>query len=131
MPFASCCRRGFGSVSATFKELTRAAAKSTAARLRRAGMLPTRVNWSRRAIACERCPLRVIRKNVSYCGTPFLQMPYRDPATQGCGCPTHDKAKSPTEHCPLTASHLPASTTLTSCDCKWCKIDEPRTEIIQ
>jgi len=115
-----CCGGMFNSgLSPAFAALSRAAAKSAAAKLRNLRILPVRVDWTRRAETCERCPLRVIRRGVSYCGTPFLDLPDRDPATDGCGCPTHDKAKSPAEHCPLTITHRPATET-PRCDCKWC-----------
>src|SRR5258708_38824896 len=103
----------------TFKVLSRAAAKSAASKLRRAGLLPVRVDWSQRAETCERCPLRVVRKGVSFCGRPFFEQVDRDNATDGCGCPTHEKAKDPGEHCPLNTRHQPAVSG-SNCDCKWC-----------
>jgi hypothetical protein len=99
---------------------TRAAAKSATSRLRDFGIFPARVDWTARAVQCERCPLRVVRCGVSYCGKPFLAMPLRDPATDGCGCPTIAKAKDPSEHCPLDARHQPAATSHHGCNCKWC-----------
>ena len=104
----------------SFRALGRAAAKSTAAHLRRAGLLPVRVDWPRRAEICERCPLRIVRKGISYCGNPFLEQIDRDPSTEGCGCPTRDKARSPAEHCPLTQHNRPAQTLAGRCNCKWC-----------
>jgi hypothetical protein len=115
--FGTCC----GGTSETFKRLSRAAAKSAAAKLRRAGMIATRVDWAARAAACERCPLRVVRRGVSHCGKPLLEQLHRE-ASEGCGCPTHAKAKDPGEHCPLTVRHEPAQTLAGSCDCKWCAL---------
>ena len=101
--------------------LTRAAAKSAASRLRSLGLLKTQSDWTARAMVCERCPLRVVRGGVSYCGTPFLDEPLRDAATDGCGCPTKAKARDPNEHCPLDARHRPAVTSPAGgCTCKWC-----------
>lgn len=70
---------------------------------------------------CERCPMRVIEKNITYCGKPFLQLVVRDDAIHGCGCPVHAKAKDPTEHCPITLRHAPATRTDSHCDCRWCQ----------
>ena len=116
MGVLACC----GSIGSSFRALSRAAAKSAAAKLRLAGMLPVRVDWARRAEICERCPLRVVRKGISYCGNPFLQQLDRDPSIEGCGCPTRDKAKSPSEHCPLTRQNRAARQAPEPCDCKWC-----------
>jgi hypothetical protein len=78
--------------------------------------------WAERAAACETCPLRVIRCGVSYCGQPFLEKVDRDPAIDGCGCPCHAKAKSPTEHCPLNRFNRAVETTAAGgCTCKWCE----------
>jgi hypothetical protein len=109
-----------GSRPGAFAALSRAAAKSAAAKLRGLRVLPVRIDWPARAAACERCPMRVVANNVSYCGTPFLRKPDRDPFVDGCGCPTIAKAKDPKEHCPLTASHRPATAAPERCDCKWC-----------
>jgi hypothetical protein len=102
----------------------KAAAKSAAARLRRLGALPTHPDWPRRAEVCERCPLRGIRDQISYCGTPFLGKIVREPAMDGCGCPTIEKAKSQLEHCPLTPLNRPSimgkGKGQERCDCKWC-----------
>jgi hypothetical protein len=84
------------------------------------GILPTPDSWAQRAEICERCPLRVVRKGVSYCGKPLLEQIQRD-ATDGCGCPTHDKAKDPHEHCPLTIRHQATRQVGAPCDCKWCQ----------
>jgi hypothetical protein len=101
--------------------LSRAAAKSAASRLRRLGLLPQAANWAARAALCERCPLRVIRGGRSYCGEPFLSRIAREP-TDGCGCPTHAKAKDAAEHCPLDAGHRPAASDGDRCSCKWCAL---------
>ena len=111
----SCCGAN------RFASFSRAAAKSAAGRLRRLGILPEAVDWARRATVCETCHLRTIRNGVSYCGRPFLQQVARDPAEQGCGCPTRAKAKSPQEHCPLDRSHRPAVQSNGRCTCKWCE----------
>ena len=110
-----------------FATLSRAAAKAAAARLRSLGVLPTRVDWTARAAACERCPLRVVECGRSYCGKPFLRQVDRDPAVDGCGCPTHAKAKDPAEHCPLNSRNQKASADEGVCDCKWCTISAPRS----
>ena len=112
---SSCCRGAFAALS-------RAAAKSGASRLRRLGLLPTRVDWVARATVCERCPMRVVSCGVSYCGTPFLRMPLRDPVTDGCGCPTREKARDAAEHCPIDGSHNEAATVDGTCTCKWCSV---------
>ena len=80
----------------------------------------TSADWAARATVCERCPLRVVRGDVSYCGTPFLRLVVRDPVLDGCGCPTRDKARSPAEHCPITARHAAAGRADGRCSCKWC-----------
>ncbi len=103
-----------------FAAITRAAAKSGAARLRGIGLLSVRVDWVARASACERCPLRVVKCGVSYCGTPFLRMPLRDPVIDGCGCPTREKARDPQEHCPINVRHEAATHVDGACTCKWC-----------
>lgn len=100
--------------------LTRAATRSAASRLRQLGILPTRIDWTARAVQCERCPLRTVRCGISYCGKPFLALPLREPAVDGCGCPTIAKAKDPSEHCPLDRRHQPAMTSADACNCKWC-----------
>ena len=105
-----------------FRAISAAMAKAAAARLRRTGALATRVDWAARAEVCERCPLRVVRGNVSYCGTPFLRQIDRDPTVDGCGCPTWDKARAPGEHCPITSRHLAASNDGGRCSCKWCDL---------
>jgi hypothetical protein len=109
----SCCTSAFASLS-------RAAAKSAASRLRRLGLLSESIDWARRAALCERCHLRVVQKGTSYCGLPFLENVKRDPAHEGCGCPTRAKAKSPDEHCPLDWNHRPARQLPDGCTCKWC-----------
>ena len=121
MTCVTCGSSALGSRPGVFAALSRAAAKSAASRLRRLGVLPTRVDWAARAAACERCPLRVLSGGVSYCGTPFLRQPDRDPALDGCGCPTVAKAKDPAEHCPVDRRHR-ASTRAADgvCTCKWC-----------
>ncbi len=102
--------------------LTRAAGKSFSARLRDWGSLSTAPAWQERAEICERCPLRVIRDGICFCGPPLLQKLDRDPTLDGCGCPTHAKAKDPTEHCPLTPRHTPSARSGGQCDCKWCAV---------
>ena len=113
----SCCG------TSGFAAFSRAAANSAASRLRRLGLLPESVDWARRATVCETCPLRTIHRGVSYCGRPFLQQVDRNPADEGCGCPTRAKAKSPAEHCPLDRHHLPAHRSADVCTCKWCQDD--------
>jgi hypothetical protein len=116
----SCCGSAFAAI-------TKAAAKSSATRLRQMGLLPVRVDWAARAAVCERCPLRVVKCGVSYCGTPFLRMPLRDPVVDGCGCPTREKARDPKEHCPIDARYRAATHAGESCSCKWCAADPAST----
>ncbi len=112
----------FSCITPGFKALSRAAAKATAARLRALGRLTVHPHWQERAEMCERCPMRVIASGRTYCGSPFLQKIDRDPATDGCGCPTIAKAKDPSEHCPLTPRYTPATRHASACDCRWCQI---------
>jgi hypothetical protein len=107
--------------------LSRAAFRFTASVFRRAGVGEVHPDWAARAAVCERCPLRVLAGNVSYCGQPIYRKPDRDVAEEGCGCPTREKAKDPGEHCPLTVGHLASSPpgaggagSAGGCDCKWC-----------
>jgi hypothetical protein len=100
--------------------LSRAAARFAFSIVRRAGSSAIHPDWTTRAEICERCPLRVVVGCVSYCGQPMYRKPYRDESIDGCGCPTREKAKSPDEHCPLTASHLPPIQEPARCNCKWC-----------
>src|SRR5262249_40397117 len=109
--FSTCC--------SNFRTLSRAAAKAASAKLRQLGAARVQPDWSRRATVCERCPLRVIRRGISYCGRPLLERVDRDEAVEGCGCPTVAKAKTPGEHCPLNRTNDPAIGG-PSCDCKWC-----------
>jgi hypothetical protein len=83
-------------------------------------LLAVEPTWAQRAAICERCPLRVVHRGVSYCGRPLTQQVERDLAADGCGCPTKDKAKSPEEHCPLAMNHRPAIKIGDRCNCKWC-----------
>jgi hypothetical protein len=114
MSLISCCQNGFAALS-------RAAAKAGSARLRRMSLLPVKQNWASRAAVCERCHMRVLHGDVSYCGKPFLRQIDRDPAADGCGCPTREKAKSPDEHCPLDPANRPAQMIDQRCTCKWCQ----------
>jgi hypothetical protein len=108
--------------TSSFRSISTAMAKAAAARLRGMGALRTSVDWAGRAAVCERCPLRVVRGGVSYCGTPFLHQIDRDPTIDGCGCPTRDKARAPGEHCPINDRHLAASREGGRCSCKWCAL---------
>jgi hypothetical protein len=99
---------------------SQAIGKYAASRLRRLGILADAVDWTVKAEICERCPLRVVRCNQSYCGKPFAEQPFRDEATEGCGCPCREKAKTPREHCPLDRRHAPAQKLGSHCTCKWC-----------
>ena len=103
-----------------FRLITIAVFKGAAARLRRTGAVPTAVDWAARAALCERCPLLIVSRGVSHCGTPFLRQVHRDPTIDGCGCPTRDKARSPNEHCPITNRHVAAAVVDGACSCKWC-----------
>ena len=103
--------------------LARAAGKAATSRFRGAGWTPEYDQWAVRASICERCPLQVVKCGKSYCGQPLLRRIVRDPAIDGCGCPTIAKAKDPTEHCPITPRHEPTamkSEHRIGCDCKWC-----------
>ena len=102
--------------------ISRAAFKFAGSIARKFGTVPTAANWVQRAEVCERCPLRTIQCGKSYCGKPFLQQPVRDPAVDGCGCPTHAKAQDPDEHCPLNERYGPAGQTNGTCDCRWCRL---------
>ena len=104
----------------TLARLSRGAAKSAAARWRRLGGGSVHPHWTRRATVCETCCLRVIRSGKSYCGKPLLHHIDRDPTVDGCGCPTHDKARGPDEHCPIDPRHEPARRINGICSCKWC-----------
>jgi hypothetical protein len=116
----SCCN--------VFAALSKAAAKSAAARFRIFGFTAEHPAWAARATVCERCPLRVVERNVSYCGKPFLKKIDRDEAMEGCGCPIRAKAKDPSEHCPVTPRHLPAEQSAIGCTCKWCQGEVLRTK---
>jgi|SRR5688572_23610993 len=122
MTCSSCGSATLGSRPGVFAALSRAAAKSAAARLRSLGVLREKSDWPARAAACERCPLRVISRGLSYCGSPFLENVRRDPVMHGFGCPTIAKAKDPREHCPLNARHQPADASGGGCNCKWCAV---------
>ena len=111
--FSSCC--------SGFAALSKAAAKSASAKFRIMRLAPVHVDWAARATICERCPLRVVEKNVSYCGKPFLKQVMRDETLDGCGCPVRAKAKDPDEHCPITPRHLASTQGPAGCTCKWCQ----------
>ena len=100
--------------------LLEALGKFAAAQLRNLGALMIYRDWESRAAICERCAMRVIRRGVSYCGNPLPVQIERDPAVDGCGCPCHSKAKSPSEHCPVDARYQPAEQDADECSCKWC-----------
>jgi hypothetical protein len=108
--------------------LLEAVGKFAAARLRGVGALKIHPDWQSRATVCERCPLRVIKCGVSYCGNPLLQQIDRDPAVDGCGCACRDKAKSPSEHCPIDRHHGPAERDGADCSCKWCALENANSE---
>jgi hypothetical protein len=78
------------------------------------------VDWAAREEICARCPMQVINRGVSYCGTPFLRKIDRDPVTDGCGCPTRAKARSPQEHCPVNIRYELPVLDGNTCTCKWC-----------
>ena len=113
MSCSTCGRRNL------WADLSRAAAKLTAARLRGVGALRTHPQWNERAALCEFCPIRVLHSGKTYCGKPLLTQIARD-ATDGCGCPITPKAKDPGEHCPVDLKHQPAIRIGETCTCKWC-----------
>lgn len=113
--FSDCCL-------SPFARLSRAAANATKDRLRRLGLLGEHIDWTVRANVCERCPMRVVVNRITYCGRPFLSMPRRDDAIDGCGCPTIAKAKDPSEHCPIDSSMNAAQIHAGICSCKWCEV---------
>jgi hypothetical protein len=100
--------------------LVSAAFRSLGAAARRVGWGRVAADWQAKAEICERCPLRVVRCGISYCGKPFLQKIDREPAIDGCGCPCREKAKTPGEHCPLDRFHRAAVAGGDGCTCKWC-----------
>ncbi len=105
------------------RHLLEAIGKFASARLRQVGALRIHPQWQARAEVCERCALRVVKCGISYCGNPLLQQIDRDPATDGCGCPCRDKAKSPAEHCPIDFHYRAADRRPHGgeCSCKWCQ----------
>ena len=105
--------------SNAFRSITHAMAKAAGAKWRAMGAGATATDWNVRAEVCERCPMRIVHRNTSYCGRPFLNQIDRDPGVDGCGCPTIAKAKTPGEHCPLDVRHLPVLDSV-PCSCKWC-----------
>jgi hypothetical protein len=114
-------RRCFGCTDFTngaFAVLSRAAAKSAAARLRNLGVMRVSNDWRRRITVCRGCTLFTVVNGVPHCGKPLLTQ-LRRVSTQGCGCPVEAKARSPEEHCPITAAHVPSDSN-GACDCKWC-----------
>ncbi len=124
MPCFTCRASSFPT---SFRSISRAMAKAASAQIRNLALSPTAPDWPARAALCETCPMRVLRNGISYCGTPYLQQINRDPAIDGCGCPTRDKAKSPTEHCPIDAHFRPAKITNGDCSCRWCARAEQRS----
>ena len=126
----SSSRPGLRSIGSMLAVLTRAATKFATGRIRRAGLLRVQEDWVQRATICERCPMRVIRHGISYCGMPFLEDVVREEHIDGCGCPTREKAKSPKEHCPITLSNDAARSTRAGCDCKWCLNAVPTADIV-
>lgn len=111
---ASCCQ--------SLASLSRGFAKATAARLRNLGIarraapdvLETRLR------TCAGCPLAVVHRGATYCGTPLLRKLVRQPEVDGCGCPLSKKAADPAEHCPIDARHAASRRTAAGCSCKWC-----------
>jgi hypothetical protein len=101
--------------------LASSAAKAAGAWARRFGLAQVADGWEERAAICERCPMRVVRCGISYCGKPLLAQIDRNPAVDGCGCPCREKSKAPGEHCPLDQHHRPAATDDGGCNCKWCR----------
>lgn len=88
------------------------------------GVVRRESNWAQRAEVCERCHLRTVYRGISYCGKPLLMQVNRVAEIEGCGCPTHDKAKSPGEHCPLDRRHGGAQVVGGICNCKWCELSK-------
>ena len=109
---------GWGGSS--FAAVSRAAAKSASAKLRKAGALRVFTDRGRREAVCAGCPLRTVVRGVAHCGRPFLRQVGRPP-TAGCGCPIADKAASAAEHCPLGTNGRSASRGGGRCNCRWCE----------
>jgi len=118
-------RRCFGCTdlaNPAFAVLSRAAARSASARLRKLGILRVAPDWQRRLASCANCPLRTVVNGVAHCGRPLLRQVHRRP-DQGCGCPIEAKARTPGEHCPLTAVLTAGPDSEGRCDCKWCRMN--------
>ena len=105
----------------SFATVTRAMARAAGAKLRAMAGSP-HPQWPGRARVCQTCHLLVVRDGTQYCGRPFLRLPVRDPAMEGCGCPVLQKAKSQSEHSPLNARQYPATANSAGCDCNWCRM---------
>lgn len=100
--------------------LVHASVNALRAKARDLGAGGVHPQWPARMEMCERCPMRVVQCGKSYCGKPFLQLIEREEHTDGCGCPTREKARDPSEHCPRDTHFEPARTSKTSCNCVWC-----------
>ncbi|MCC6241027.1 MAG: hypothetical protein IT448_12085 [Phycisphaerales bacterium] len=107
-------------LSPIFKTLSRAAAKSAKAQMRKTGLLRTTPDIDLRKSVCHQCPMRKVYAGVSYCGSPLLRKINRDPVQEGCGCPIDDKAADPREHCPITYQFNAATGASDGCNCRWC-----------
>ncbi len=115
----NCCMACFSCSSNSFRSISSAMAKAASARWRELSGGKVAADWVAREGICARCPMQVISRGVSYCGTPFLRKIDRDPAVDGCGCPTRAKARSPEEHCPVDERYQLAVLGA-ECNCKWC-----------
>ena len=121
-PTAFQKRRRPGGLSAW----SRAAAKYASARLRDAGLAETDPRAQERLRVCATCPLRVEHGGVAHCGRPMHLRPFADPhALPGCGCPLSDKARDPSEHCPLDDAEAAAG-----CRCRWCTASSRRADVL-
>ena len=54
-----------------WRALSKAAAKAASARVRAIGLSRFDDQWTKKATICEGCPLRVVYRKTSYCGSRF------------------------------------------------------------
>jgi hypothetical protein len=114
-----------GSIVTMIYKVARGALRRTAASLRQVGLGKEHPHWRSRLALCQVCPILHTQCGRAYCGKPLLNKPYRDEATEGCGCPITLKSKDPAEHCPRD-KHWAATTARDGkCTCVWCQSINP------